>query len=369
LTKVGIDLGTTNTVAAVSNELIRSDPSSGGILPSVVAFPPDGTRLVGSEARRRRPIDPKNTIASSKRLMGRKWYSNETRMFRKRYTFDLERGADGSPTFVTRGGNFTAMDIATMILEKVCLRSSHSPSDLTGFISVPATFREEERQQTEEAGLQAGLADVVIVDEPVATAQAYLSTYRESVKLAAIYDLGGGTFDLAVVDCGSSQLKILGYGGDRYLGGDDLDQALAQWVTDEVLKKHRWDLRSEPTVLARLVYECEQAKIRLGRWDEARIDLTKIDPSSPFTTEQVHIPRKVLETLVDKLIARTFVLCDEVLGKVGVSVKELDALFVAGGTTRLPYVQKNIEQYFGKPVSYAFNPMHVVAIGAALMSN
>jgi len=365
--KVGIDLGTTNTVAAVSNELIRSDPSSGGILPSVVAFPPDGMRLVGSEARRRRPIDPKNTIASSKRLMGRKWYSNETHMFRQRYTFDLERGEDGAPTFVTRGGNFTATDIATMILEKVCLRSSRDPADLTGFISVPATFREEEREQTREAGLQAGLADVVIVDEPAAAARAYLSTYTESVKLAAVYDLGGGTFDLAVVDCKSTDLKILGYGGDRYLGGDDLDQAIAQWVADEVLKKHRWDLRSDPEVLARLVFECEQAKIRLGRWDEARIDLLKIDPSSPLTEEQIRIPRTVVENLVDKMIARTFVLCDEVLGKVGITVKDLDALFVAGGTTRLPYVQKNIEQYFGKPVSYAFNPMHVVAIGASLM--
>jgi molecular chaperone DnaK len=324
-------------------------------------------RLVGSEARRRTPIDPKNTIASSKRLMGRKWYSNETHMFRQRYTFDLERGSDGAPNFVTRGGNFTATDIATMILEKVCLRSSQDPATITGFISVPATFREQEREETEEAGLQAGLADVVIVDEPVAAAQAYLSTFRESVKMAAVYDLGGGTFDLAVVDCKAPELKILGYGGDRYLGGDDLDQAIAQWVADEVLKKHRWDLRSDHEVLARLVYECEQAKIKLGRWDEARLDLNKIDPSSPFTDEQIHIPRKVVETLVDKLIARTFVLCDEVLGKVGIRVQDLDALFVAGGTTRLPYVQKNIEQYFGKPVSYAFNPMHVVGIGASLM--
>jgi molecular chaperone DnaK len=189
LIKVGIDLGTTNTVAAVSNELIKSDSTSGSILPSVVAFPPDGMRLVGSEARRRTPIDPKNTIASSKRLMGRKWYSNETHMFRQRYTFDLERGSDGAPNFVTRGGNFTATDIATMILEKVCLRSSQDPATMTGFISVPATFREQEREETEEAGLQAGLADVVIVDEPVAAAQAYLSTFRESVKLAAVYDL------------------------------------------------------------------------------------------------------------------------------------------------------------------------------------
>jgi molecular chaperone DnaK len=299
--------------------------------------------------------------------MGRKWYSNETHMFRQRYTFDLERGSDGAPNFVTRGGNFTATDIATMILEKVCLRSSQDPATMTGFISVPATFREQEREETEEAGLQAGLADVVIVDEPVAAAQAYLSTFRESVKLAAVYDLGGGTFDLAVVDCKSPQLQILGYGGDRYLGGDDLDQAIAQWVADEVLKKHRWDLRSDHEVLARLVYECEQAKIRLGRWDEARIDLIKVDPSSPFTSEQIHIPRKVVETLVDKLIARTFVLCDEVLGNVGIRAQDLDALFVAGGTTRLPYVQKNIEQYFGKPVSYAFNPMHVVGIGASLM--
>jgi molecular chaperone DnaK len=364
--KVGIDLGTTNTVAAVNNDLVRSDSSGGGVLPSVVAFPPDGMRLVGSEARRRRPIDPKNTIASSKRLMGRKWYSNETRMFRSRYTFDMERGSDGAPTFVTRSGSFTATDIATMILEKICLRSSYDPSEVTGFISVPVTFYEEEREQTKEAGLQAGLADVVIVDEPVAAAQAYLSTFRESVKLAAIYDLGGGTFDLAVVDCSSSKLKVLGYGGDRYLGGDDLDQALARWVSGEVLKKHRWDLASDPTVQARLVYECEQAKIRLGRWDEARIDLNKVDPSSPLTTEQVRIPRRVLEDLVDELIARTFVLCDEVLGKVGVKANQLDALFVAGGTTKLAHVQKNIERYFDKPVFHAFNPMHVVAIGASM---
>lgn len=365
--EVGIDLGTTNTVAAVGDEVIKSDSFSGAILPSVVAFPPDWGRLVGSQAQRRRSIDPKNTIFSSKRLMGRKWYSNETHMFRKRYTFDLEKDPDNVPTFVTRSGNFTATDIATMILEKVCLRSSYNPTDMTGFISVPATFRQAERQQTEEAGLQAGLANVVIVDEPIATARAYLSTFREPVKLAAIYDLGGGTFDLAVVDCSSPQLQILGTGGDRYLGGDDLDQSLAQWVADETLKKHRWDLRNDQLVLARLVYECEQAKIRLGRRDETLIDLIRVDPSSPFTSEQVRIPRKVVEALVDDLIARTFVLCDEVLGKVGIPANELDALFVAGGTTKLPHVQKNIERYFGKPVSYAFNPMHVVAIGASMV--
>lgn len=365
--KVGIDLGTTNTVASVGDEVIKSDSFSGAILPSVVAFPPDGGRLAGSQARRRRPIDPKNTIFSSKRLMGRKWYSNETHAFRQRYAFDLEKNQDGVPTFKTRAGGFTATDIATFILEKVCLRSAHNPADMQAIISVPATFRGAERQETEEAGLLAGLAEVIIVDEPVATAWAYLSAGQGTVKHAVIYDLGGGTFDLAVVDCSSPGIQILATGGDRYLGGDDLDHALAQWVAEEVLKTHRWELRNEPEIMARLVHECEQAKIRMGRQEETYVELIQVDPSSSFTSERIVIPRKVLEGLVGKLIARTFVLCDEVLGNAGVPVGKLDALFVAGGTTKLPFVQKCIEQYFGKPVSYAFNPMHVVSIGASLI--
>jgi molecular chaperone DnaK len=362
---VGIDLGTTNTVAAVDRRVFQLDPVSGPLLPSVVAFPPTGFRMVGTEARRRRPIDPKNTVYSTKRLIGRKWFSADVKEFMKRYDFELVE-EEGSPGFKTRAGVFTPVDIAMLILERVGHFSQHDLGDISAIITVPSMFKEDGREATREAGMLAGLAEVQIIDEPTAVALAYMSASKGRINTAAVYDFGGGTFDLAVVDCSRDRLKVLGFGGDLYLGGDDIDKHLAEWASDQVLKAYNWDLRSEREVYARLLTECEQAKIRLSGSQQTRIDLTRVDPSSPFAAMELPIHQELLAELSGDLVRRTFVICDEVLRDVGMKPQDLDALFVAGGATQLPLLRNQVESYFGKPIEYAFHPMHTVAIGASI---
>lgn len=363
---VGIDLGTTNTVAAIDRQIFEVDPVSGPLLPSVVAFPPTGFRMVGTEARRRRPIDPKNTIYSTKRLIGRKWFSAGVKEFQKRYDFELVKDEENCPSFKTRGGTFNSIDIATMVLERVGHFSEQDLADLTAIITVPSMFKEEGREATREAGAQAGLAEIEIIDEPTAVALAYLSEKQEKIGTAAVYDFGGGTFDLAVVDCSQARLKVLGFGGDLYLGGDDIDKHLAEWASDQVLKAHNWDLRSEREVYARLLTECELAKIRLSDNQQTRIDLTRVDPSSPFATMDLVIHQDLLAQLVGDLVRRTFIVCDEVMRDAGVKPQDLDGLFVAGGATQLSLIRQQVETYFGKPIEYVFHPMHTVAIGASI---
>jgi len=369
LINIGIDLGTTNTVAATNARVFEIDPKSGRLLPSVIAFPPTGSRLVGTVARRRRPIDPPNTIYSAKRVIGKKWFSNDVKEFRKRYPFKVVEDEEGRPAFETRSGRFNPTDVAAVILQRVCLRSNHPANQITGIITVPSTFQEAEREATIEAGKLAGMAEVKILDEPTAAALAYMSVTQGDKKRAVVYDLGGGTFDVAVLDCSGKKVKTLGSGGDIYLGGDDIDTRLASWVADEMLKTHNWDYRSEPQVYARLILECEQAKIRLCKEEKTDIDLTRVDMSSPFTSANFELDRKKLALLCGDLVKRTFILCDEVLGKAGIKPKEVDAVFVVGGPSQLPMIQKGIEEYFQQHVRYMFDPMYVVAIGASIASH
>jgi molecular chaperone DnaK len=366
---IGIDLGTTNTVAAINAKVFEIDPKAGRLLPSVIAFPPTGTRLIGTVARRRRPIDPPNTIYSAKRVIGKKWFSGDVKEFRKRYPFKMAEDEEGGLAFETRSGRFSPTDVAAVILQRVCLRSNNPAAKITGVITVPSTFGGAEREATIEAGKLAGMAEVKIIDEPTAAALAYMSVSKGDIKRAVVYDLGGGTFDVAVLDCSGKQVKILGSGGDIYLGGDDIDTRLANWVADEMLKTHNWDYRSEAQVYARLILECEQAKIRLCKEERTAIDLTRVDLSSPFTSASMELDRKKLALLCGDLVKRTFILCDEVLGKVGVKPREVDAVFVVGGPTQLPIIQQGIEEYFQTKVRYMFDPMYVVSIGASIASH
>ncbi len=366
---VGIDLGTTNTVAAIDAGIFDIDQQGGPLLPSVVAFPPSGIRLVGTKARRRRPIDPKNTIFSAKRLIGRKWYSADTKEFQRRYDFDLVEEKDGGPSFKTRAGLFNPIDIATFIIQRVCDYSSFDSGELACIIAVPSLFGDAKRKATMEAGEQAGMADVKIIDEPTAVTLAYLNKRGENAGRAAVYDFGGGTFDLAIVEYNGGKLRVLGYGGDLYLGGDDIDKGLANWAAAEVLATHHWDLRGDNAVFSRLVTECEQAKIRLSEENQTRIDLTRVDPASSIASIKLLITRDLLEKLASELVGRTFIVCDEVLRVAGLKARDLDALFVSGGTTQSPLISRQVEKYFGRPIDYAYHPMHIVAIGASLAAS
>jgi molecular chaperone DnaK len=366
---VGIDLGTTNTVVALDGTVVQHfvDEVARSILPSVVAFPPNGQTLVGVPAKARRAIDPKNTISSAKRLMGQAWHSYATAKFRRQYPFELVEQA-GAPLFRTRAGTFTPEDIAAKVIGRALGELFVEGARVRTHVTVPAAFDAKARAATIEAAAQVGLLEVHVIPEPVAAAHAYLRRERNKLKRVAVFDLGGGTFDFAVVDFSSPSVRVLGHGGDPYLGGDDLDDTLAAWVAHEVLTRFGWDLRTDLEVMDRLVVQCEQAKVRLGLDTEAAISLAEIDPASPLAHEHIVVRRDRFETLSRDLVSRTFAVCDEVLSSAGVTTRDIDAVFMSGGTTLLPIVREGVAHYFQKEPRCELNPMEVVAIGASLYS-
>jgi molecular chaperone DnaK len=366
---IGIDLGTTNTVVALDGTVVQHfvENVAHTILPSVVAFTPTGATLVGAPARARRAIDAKNTIFSAKRLMGQGFHSYATAKFREQYPFEVvDQG--GLPAFRTRAGTFTPADIASRIIEHAIQELFVDGAPVRTVVTVPAAFDEKARTATLEAASRTGLAEVHVLSEPVAAAHAYRARGRDHDKLGrvAVFDLGGGTFDLAIVDCRDEEAKVLGHGGDPYLGGDDLDTTLANWVAQLVLSRFGWDLRTDPEVMDRLMVQCEYAKVRLGLDTEASIDLEKVDPAAPIASQRVHIERGAFEELTRDFVARTFVVCDETLGRAGLTVRDIDTVLLSGGTTILPMVREGVARYFGKAPHFELNPMEVVALGASV---
>ncbi|MEW5852649.1 MAG: Hsp70 family protein [Myxococcota bacterium] len=360
---VGIDLGTTNTSASLEGILVRvpQERTEDTVVPSVVAFVPSGARLVGHPARRRRAIDAKNTIFSAKRLMGRRWSAPETQEFRRRYPFDMVEMKDGSVGFRTRAGVFDPADIASMVLTQV--RQIVGVGEAVGStITVPAGASEEQRQATVLAGRRAGFSEVTLVEEPVAAALAYGEKLKGS--RVAVYDLGGGTFDFALLDCSGAKPTVLGHGSDMFLGGDDVDHALAGWAADEVLKLHRWDLRQDPVVFDRLVAECERAKVRLSELPQTAVEPGQVDPMALENAAPLPLDRPVLARVCADLVRRTFITCDGVLRAAGISPRDVDAVVLAGGSTRLPMIRDGVEHYFGKKPREEIPVMHVVALGA-----
>jgi molecular chaperone DnaK len=366
---IGIDLGTTNTVAAIEGTTVQlgSGLESSPILPSVVAFPPSGAVLAGAIARKRRAIDPKNTIYSAKRIIGQRWLSYPANQFRKSYPFDLVE-ADGGCAFKTRAGVFTPVDIGAKLIEKLFAARPTLRSSLSATVAVPAAFDPGAREATRKAVEKAGIGRVDVVEEPVATAMAYITTHNERLRYAAVYDLGGGTFDLAVIDCASRPARVIRYAGDAYLGGDDIDRALAEWAADQVLQRHGWDVRGDPEVFDRLVVQCEQVKIKLCSMDETTLDLSQVDPAAPAATAGVRLTRAKLSELAQPYVSRTFSLCDQVLREAGLQASQIDAVYLAGGTTLMPIVRDGVAGYFGSLPRCEFDPMEVVAVGASLMS-
>lgn len=361
---IGIDLGTTNTVAAVDGHVLPVGLDVHGVIPSVVAFAPSGEELVGEPARARRPIDPSNTIYSAKRLMGETFYSYRTAEFRRSYPFELVEAQDAVTAFRTRAGDFTARDIATKVIGALTARASIQPDATSAVVTVPAAFELAQRSATRRALRNAGFPDVRMVDEPIATAIAYLQ--RSNLKHAVVYDLGGGTFDLAVLDCSVRPFRILAHGGDSYLGGDDIDRALAKWVALEVLRTTGWDLSADAQTFDRLVLETEKAKRKLSEQFSVIIDVADVDAAAPAGLEPVTLSRPKALALVSDLVRRTFAICDDVLRSAGLKTKDLDAVFMAGGSTALPGVAEHVQEYFGKRPRTDIPPMEAVAIGASL---
>jgi molecular chaperone DnaK len=361
--RIGIDLGTTNTVACLENRVLAIGDDGGKSLPSVVAFMPNDRVALGHAARRRRVIDGANTLFSTKRIIGCRYHERQTQEFIERYPFEVVDNGGDRPAFKTRHGLDTPVEIAARLLGHISERIEPLKSDLEVVVTVPTGFGEERRAATVEAARMAGIESPYLLDE----AQAAACAYRDDPDMSgtvAVYDLGGGTFDVSILDCSGGRMNVLAQASEPFLGGDDIDRTIADWVADEVLKEHNWDLRNYAEVQLRLLAECERAKIRLADNRETHVDLSEVDPDCPLAADGLAIRQHVLEELCVDLVRRSFSSCDEALHDAGLRAGDVRAVILAGGTTHLPMIQRAVEAYFGRTGLIQVEPTQVVAIGA-----
>lgn len=365
--RLGIDLGTTNTVAAVEGiPLPLAGESGRTTLPSTVSFLPNGETLVGSAAKRRRSVDPTNTIFSAKRIIGRTWDDPAVQAFSENYGFELADVEDGSVSIRTRCGPIHPIDVASLVLTHLVSQVAHDVSAIEEtIITVPSGFDQRQRDATLRAAEKAGLSSTRLIDEPLAAAHAYAHV-SNPVERACIYDFGGGTFDFSVVEWEDGFPRLLASETAVSVGGDNIDHMLASWVAAEVLSRYNWDLRSYGEVSMRLLAECERAKIRLCFFDETALDLGQVDPDCPVPFEGFLLRREDLDPIAESIARQTFAACDSALRDAALGPADLQAVFLVGGTTHLEKVRDCIETYFGKPGRYDLEPTEAVAIGASL---
>ena len=369
---IGIDLGTTNSCVAVmeGNEPVVIANSEGRrTTPSIVGFLDNGKgeRKVGDPAKRQAITNPKNTVSSIKRFMGKKF--NEVSGEKKMVSYEVESG--NNDTVRVRIGDrlYTAQEISAMILQKM----KSTAEDYLGttvteaIITVPAYFNDAERQATKEAGQIAGLDVKRIINEPTAAALAYGLDKKNKEMKIAVYDLGGGTFDVSILELGDGVFEVKSTNGDVHLGGDDFDMRIMNWLADEFKSDKNIDLRKDPMALQRLKEASEKAKIELSSSNETEINLpyiTSVDGVPEHLVKK--LSRAKFEQLSDDLIKRTLEPCRKAVADSGISVSQIDEVILVGGSTRIPRIQEEVEKFFGKKPSKGVNPDEVVAVGAAI---
>lgn len=369
---IGIDLGTTNSCVAVmeGNEPVVIPNSEGRrTTPSIVAFLDNGNgeRKVGDPAKRQAITNPHNTISSVKRFMGKK--HSEVSEERKMISYKVEQGSNDTVRVKIGDRLYTPQEISAMILQKM----KSTAEDYLGttineaVITVPAYFNDAERQATKEAGQIAGLEVKRIINEPTAAALAYgLDKKNRDMKIA-VYDLGGGTFDISILELGDGVFEVKSTNGDVHLGGDDFDMAIIDWLAEEFKKDEGIDLRKDPMALQRLKEAAEKAKIELSSGNQTEINLPYIMPVDGIPKHLVRsMSRAKFEQLTDHLVRRTLDPCQKALKDAGMSTSEIDEVILVGGSTRIPKIQEEVEKFFGKKPSKGVNPDEVVAIGAAI---
>jgi molecular chaperone DnaK len=366
---IGIDLGTTNSVVAVmegGEAKVIPNAEGNRTTPSVVAFTKSGERLVGQVAKRQSVTNPKNTIFSIKRFMGRKYDEVSEEM--KMVPYQIERAENGDVRIVVEGKKYSPPEISAMILGKL----KQSAEDYLGekveraVITVPAYFNDAQRQATKDAGRIAGLAVERLVNEPTAAALAY-GLDKKKDETIGVYDFGGGTFDISILEVGEGVVEVKATNGDTHLGGDNLDQRIIDWLLEEFKKDQGINLGNDPMAMQRLKEAAEKAKIELSSAQETEINLPFItaDASGPKHMN-IKLTRPKLEQLVDDLIQRSIPPCRQALKDAGVEAKAIDEVVLVGGQTRMPAVQKLVRDFFGKEPHKGVNPDEVVAIGAAI---
>ncbi|MEM1406627.1 MAG: molecular chaperone DnaK [Bacteroidota bacterium] len=369
---IGIDLGTTNSCVAVmeGNEPVVIPNSEGRrTTPSIVGFLDEGKgeRKVGDPAKRQAITNPQNTISSVKRFMGKKY--TEVGEELKTVSYNLEKGNNDTVRVKIGDRNYTPQEISAMILQKM----KSTAEDYLGtevkeaVVTVPAYFNDAERQATKEAGQIAGLEVKRIINEPTAAALAYGLDKKNADMKIAVYDLGGGTFDISILELGDGVFEVKSTNGDVHLGGDDFDQVIINWLAEEFLADENIDLRKDPMALQRLKEAAEKAKIELSSSTETEINLPYIMPVDGVPKHLVRkLSRAKFEQLADALIKRSMEPCKLALKDAGMSPSDVDEVILVGGSTRIPRIQEEVEKFFGKKPSKGVNPDEVVAIGAAI---
>ena len=369
---IGIDLGTTNSCVSVmeGNEPVVIPNSEGKrTTPSIVAFLEDGKgeRKVGDPAKRQAITNPLNTIQSVKRFMGKKYSDVSNEM--ETITYVVEKGSNDTPRVKIGDRNYTPQELSAIILQKMkATAEDYLGTEVTeAVITVPAYFNDAERQATKEAGQIAGLEVKRIINEPTAAALAYGLDKKDEDRVIAVYDLGGGTFDISILELGDGVFEVKSTNGDTHLGGDDFDQVIINWLADSFKSDEGIDLRKDPMALQRLKEAAEKAKVELSSGNETEINLPYIMPVDGVPKHLVKkLTRSQFEQLADSLIKRSMDPCRVALKDAGLSVSDIDEVILVGGSTRIPRIQEEVEKFFGKKPSKGVNPDEVVAIGAAI---
>ena len=367
---IGIDLGTTNSCVSVleGNEPIVIPNSEGrNTTPSIVAFVDGGERKVGDPAKRQAITNPTRTIFSIKRFMGENFDQIAKEI--DRVPYKVVRSANNQPRVEIDGREFTPQEISAMVLQKMKKTAEDylGQSVTEAVITVPAYFNDSQRQATKEAGEIAGLTVKRIVNEPTAAALAYGLDKSQSDKKIAVFDLGGGTFDISILELGDGVFEVKSTNGDTHLGGDDFDHKIIDWLADEFIKDEGVDLRQDPMALQRLKEAAEKAKIELSSTTSSEINLPYIMPVNGIPKHLVRtLTRAKVEQLCDDLVQATVAPCQKALQDAGLTASEIDEVILVGGSTRIPAVQEKVQQIFGKAPSKGVNPDEVVAVGAAI---
>ncbi|MGB2364203.1 MAG: molecular chaperone DnaK [Flavobacteriales bacterium] len=367
---IGIDLGTTNSCVSVmeGNEPVVIPNSEGKrTTPSIVAFVEGGERKVGDPAKRQAITNPEKTVASIKRFMGESF--SKLQKETERVPYKVVKGDNDTPRVLIDDRKYTPQEISAMILQKM----KKTAEDYLGqevkeaVVTVPAYFNDAQRQATKEAGEIAGLKVSRIINEPTAAALAYGLDKADQDKTIAVFDLGGGTFDISILELGDGVFEVKSTNGDTHLGGDDFDQVLIDWMAEEFKSEENIDLRQDPMALQRLKEAAEKAKVELSSSAQTEINLPYITATASGPKHLVRTLTKAqFEKLADKLIQATITPCKQAIKDAGISASEIDEVILVGGSTRIPAIQNIVKEFFGKEPSKGVNPDEVVAIGAAI---
>ena len=369
---IGIDLGTTNSCVAVmegGKPRVLENAEGANTTPSIVAFADDGERLIGLPAKRQAVTNPTNTFFAIKRLIGRRYEDPLVEKDKKLVPYKIVKGPTGDAWVEANGKAYSPQEVSAFILQKMKETAEAKLGEpvTQAVITVPAYFNDAQRQATKDAGKIAGLEVLRIINEPTAAALAYGLDKKKEAKTIAVYDLGGGTFDISVLEIGDGVFEVKSTNGDTFLGGEDFDMKLVGYLADEFKKEQGIDLRNDKLALQRLKEAAEKAKIELSSASQTEINLPFItaDQSGPKHLT-MKLTRAKLESLVDDLILRTRGPCEQAIKDAGLKAADIDEVVLVGGMTRMPKVQQVVKELFGKEPHKGVNPDEVVAVGAAI---